>query len=534
MPKRAVLLAVALITACASGFAAADAPAAREFVLADLPQGLSLDPLHTYTSFESQFYTAIYEGLVVPDPRSLEPLPGVATSWEASAGGTVWKFSLRTDARYSNGDRVRAQDFVATWLRMLDPANAAEYSVLFDVIKGARDYRTGAIKDPSKVGIRALSDDVLEVRLERPAAHFLKLLTHISFLPLHPSLLKAADWNNATTVIGNGPYTMKSRTAAEILLEKNPRYWDAANVAVERIRIRFMESDSQGDATDGYITGKYQWVTQGLIQYDKLEAQDKLEAFPMFGTTYFYFACDRAPWSDWRVRRALALLVPWDKVRAKEQFIFPTSSLVPAIPGYPEVKGIETPQLEEATKLLSDAGFPGGKGLPVLTVLVEKDSTGVKAIVQKMADAWKAAIGFSVQFKEVEPGTYLAATRTRDYGMAISTWIGDYADPLTFLQLWTTGSNLNDARVSDPEYDAAVDAAIGIVDSDARYKKLAEAERLLLSKAALLPLDHKAALNLIDTASIDGWFSNPLDLHPFKFIKFKARKSPPEIAMDIR
>ena len=146
MLKRAVFLALSLVVVCAGVLSAADnstTPKVREFVMADSPQSLSLDPLHTFTSFESQFYTAIYEGLVVADPLTLEPVPGVARSWESSRDGKVWTFSLRPDAAYSNGDKVRARDFVASWMRMIDPANNAEYSFFFDVIKGAHAFRTG-------------------------------------------------------------------------------------------------------------------------------------------------------------------------------------------------------------------------------------------------------------------------------------------------------------------------------------------------------------------------------------------------------
>jgi peptide/nickel transport system substrate-binding protein/oligopeptide transport system substrate-binding protein len=532
MLKRAAFLALSILVVCAGVLFAADNPASpkvREFVMADSPQSMSLDPLHTFTSFESQFYTAIYEGLVVADPLTLEPVPGVARSWESSEDGKTWTFFLRSDAFYSNGDRVRARDFVASWLRMIDPANNAEYSFFYDVIKGAHAYRTGAQKDPSTVGITAVSDDELRVELETPAAHFLKLLTHISFLPLHQSLLRSTGWANASTVIGNGPFVMKSRSDAEILLEKNPRYWDAEHVAVDRLRIRFM--DDANDATDGYITGRIQWVTRSLINGDKLQPTDKLEIYPMFGTTYFFFACDQPVWSDWRVRRGLALLVPWDQVRSKEQFSFPSELVIPSIPNYPAVKGIADQQVAEAKKLLADAGYPDGKGLPPLIVKVSSESQGMKTIVQKMADAWKSLIGLNVVLKEVDPNAYLAETRKNDFTIAESTWIGDYADPLTFLQLWTTGSNLNDARFSDKDYDAAVTEAISMTDARKRYRRLADAEQILLTKAAVLPLDHSPAINLINTAVIGGWFSNPLDVHPFKFLSFKAKATPPGIAL---
>jgi len=509
------------------GFSAVtDKPAQpRELVVAYSPQKVNLDPLHTYTSMESQFFTAIYEGLVVPDPLTLEPLPGVASSWTVSKDGTVYTFTLRPDAYYSNGDPVRAQDFVAEWLRMIDPTQNAEYSFLFDVIKGARDFRMGKLKDPSQVGIKALTDKLLEVDLEKPAPHFLKMLSHISFLPIDPAELKQKDWNDARTVIGNGPFTITSKTDQEILLDKNPRYWDVANLGLDRIRIRFI--DDAGEATDAYMKGKITWST--LIETDRLESTDRVVAFPMFGTSYLFFECDKAPWSDWRVRRGLALLVPWDQIRTND-YAFPSAQLIPTITGYPEVKGIDAQNIDEGKKLLADAGFPDGKGLPTLVAKLAKDSYAV-GMVQKMADAWKSLVGLNVDIRQVDPDSYFAQTRVRDYTLGLSTWIGDYADPLTFLQLWTSDSNLNDARFTDKDYDAAVSEATYMTDPAKRYQRLADAEGILLSKAAVLPLFHQAALHLINLDHVDGWYPNPLDIHPFKFIKFKPFRAPQGIAM---
>ncbi len=502
-----------------------DAPRLREFIVAYSPQKVNLDPLHTFTSMESQFFTAIYEGLVVPNPLTLEPMPGVASRWDVNDDGTVYRFTLRPDAVYSNGVPVRAQDFVGEWLRMIDPSQNAEYSFLFDVIKGARAYRLGESKDPATVGIKAVSDRLLEVDLDKPAPHFLKMLTHISFLPVYPPLLKQADWNDGTSVIGDGPFMMTSRTDQEIVLDKNPRYWDAKNLGLDRIRIRFM--DDAGEASDGYITGKITWST--LIQSDKLDATDRIEAFPMFGTTYFFFACDQKPWNDWRVRRGVSLLVPWDQIRTKD-YIFPSDQLVPSINDYPDVKGIADQQVDEGKKLLADAGFPEGKGLPTLVAKVGKDSAAV-GMVQKMAAAWKGLIGLNVDIRQIDPDVYYAETRKRDYTIGISTWIGDYADPLTFLQLWTSSSNLNDARFSDKDYDAAVDEATTMMDPAKRYRRLADAEQILLSHAAILPIYHQAAVHLINLNHVDGWYPNPLDIHPFKFMKFKPFRAPQGIAM---
>ena len=500
--------------------------ATRELVVAYSPKKVNLDPLHTFTAMESQLFTALYEGLLVNNPSTLEPVAGVAEKWESSDKGRVWRFTLRADAAYSNGDPVRAQDFVASWLRMLDPDARAEYSFLFDVIKGARAFRSGLSRDPASVGVRALSEKELEVELEKPAAHFLKLLCHISFLPLHPSLVRSTTWNEAASVIGNGPFVITKKTDAEIVMEKNPRYWDAAGLGLDRIRIRFI--DDAALATDQYFTGRIHWSTIG--QYDKLEARDRFEAFPMFATSFFYFTCDAAPWSDWRVRRGLALLLPWSEIRTSD-FLFATDRLIPAIPNYPEVKGIAGQQLEEGKRLLAEAGFPGGRGLPRIVIKVFSDSSGAE-IAKKFAEAWKSLLGLeAVEVRELAPDDFYPEMKKQDYTLGMSTWIGDYADPLTFLQLWTTGSNLNDARFSDRDYDAAVADSQTMADGSLRYRRQADAEELLLSRAVVLPLSHSAAVHLIDLDRVDGWFPNPLDIHPFKFIRFKEKRTPTGIAM---
>lgn len=518
-----LLLAAALALAPAAGFAAAADPS--ELVVATSRRNVTLDPLHTFTAFESQLFTALYEGLLSADPVTLAPRPGIASSWTVSDDGRTYRFTLRNDAGYSNGDRVRAKDFVDSWMRMIDPAAKAEYSFLFDVIKGVRDWRTGRLRDPKQLGFRALTERLLEVELEQPAAHFLVLLTHIAFSPVHPSLIGASPWDGARTLVSDGPYHLVSRTADEMVLEANRSYWDAGGVAIGRIRVRFY--DDPVKATEDYLAGAVHWSTTG--DFSLVTNPDQFEAFPMFSTSYFFFASDAAPWSDARVRRALALLVPWDQVRT-EDLVYPTSRLVPAISGYPPVKGIEERDAAEARRLLVEAGFPGGRGLPKLVVEVFGDSIAADA-ARVMTEAWSLELGLAVEVRETEGDDYLAALRRRDFDLAVSTWIGDFADPLTFLQLWTTGSNLNDAGFSDPGFDATVAEATGIRDPRERYRKLADAEQLLLDSAAVLPLSHQAVVHLISLSRIEGWYPNPLDLHPFKYLKFRERRAPADVAL---
>jgi peptide/nickel transport system substrate-binding protein/oligopeptide transport system substrate-binding protein len=222
------------------------------------------------------------------------------------------------------------------------------------------------------------------------------------------------------------------------------------------------------------------------------------------------------------------LLVPWNEIRT-EDLVFPTSRLVPEYQGYPAVKGIEERDAAAARALLADAGFPAGRGLPKLTIEVFGDSSAADA-ARVMAETWRLELGLQTEIRETDGDEYFAALRRREFGLAVSTWIGDYADPLTFLQLWTTGSNLNDAGYSDAGFDAKVDEAVGIRNPVERYRKLADAEQALLESAAVLPLNHQAVAHLISLSRIEGWHANLLDLHPFKYLKFRIPRAPHDVA----
>ncbi len=180
------------------------------FIMSVSPPRINLDPLHTFTSTEAQVYTAIYEGLVTYHPFTLEPMPAVAEYWEISADRKTYRFRIRETARYWNGDQVEPDHFRQSWLALIDPENPGEYGSLLDIVKGARDFRLGKNEDPSSVAVRIPEANILEVELDKPAPHFLKILCHHSFSPLHPKMLELDDWTDLDTVLGNGPFTIIS------------------------------------------------------------------------------------------------------------------------------------------------------------------------------------------------------------------------------------------------------------------------------------------------------------------------------------
>jgi peptide/nickel transport system substrate-binding protein/oligopeptide transport system substrate-binding protein len=493
-----------------------------EFVLVYSPKNLVLDPRHIYTTMESELSTGIYEGLLSYHPFSLEPIPAVASQWKVSPDQTVYTFTLRENARFSNGDPIRAQDFLDSWLRVLEPGADAEYSFLLDIIKGARDYRLG--RDVEELGIRVISPTQLVVELERPASHFLKILCHMTLAPVHPSYRDREGWDRDTTLIGNGPYYIYERSPSELVLKKNNLYWDASRVELETVRVRFM--DDPLAITQGFNNGKIHWANNW--DTESLLDRSKIVFNPLFATSYFFFLCTEEPWSDQRVRRALTLLAPWEQIRDEEQVLLPTGNLIPAIPGYPEVESIESSNRQEALSLLEEAGYPGGKGLPAVIFKLPGDSES-RRIAELMAAAWNEELDLESSFRSFPFEIYLEEVKKSDFTIGSATWIGDYADPLTFLQMWTTDSNLNDARFSDEKFDSLIEQSFG-EEGRERYETLGESEGLLLQNAVVLPISHTPAFNLIDLDRVEGWFPNVLNIHPLKYLRFRARRMPPGVA----
>lgn len=530
LPRIAVLIGLLVLLPGIGGLSAQEEEdeegrGPEEFVVSFLEGDLELNPMVTYTSTEAQIYTALYEGLVSYNPRTLDPMPAVARNWDVSPDGLTYQFYLREDARYWNGDRVTADHFRDTWLAILDPNSGSAYSFLFDVIEGAQAYRTGETADPADVGIRAINAGVLEVTLGQPAAHFLDVLCHHSFVPVHPEMRRQADWSDLDTILSNGPYYILERSESELQLVRNELYWDRREVEIPRLRVEF-ENDTVA-TTSRFNRGDIHWLAGG-IAFDQILYPEDIVINPMFATSYFFFRSDEEPYNDPRVRRALVLLLPWDEIRDPEIYFTPAQTLVPPIPRYPEADGITSSDEEEALGLLEEAGFPGGTGLRPVTVRIPGGEDNQR-IADLMEASWGEYLNLEVAVEIVEYPQYFDSLEEDTYELGSISWIGDFADPLTFLQMWTSGSNLNDAGFSSTEYDALIGESMAQAGME-RFETLSEAERIILETGVVLPISHSPAINLIDLARIDGWYPNPLDIHPFKHLRFRSRRPVPGVA----
>jgi peptide/nickel transport system substrate-binding protein/oligopeptide transport system substrate-binding protein len=472
---------------------------------------INLDPQKSQTTEEAEIYTAFYEGLVVYDPLSLRPQPGAAESWAFSKDGKTLTFTLRSGLRFSDDTPLTAQDFVASWIRLLDPATQAPYASLLDAVKGAKAWREGKLTDPSKLGLRAESPTKLVIELNQPAPELVSILCHYAFVPLSASFRKSGQGFPAS----DGPYVVVSRTPKKWILVKNPLYWDRANVQIPKLVFTF--SDDAQKVTEAFKEGNYDWVSDGIdgsaVLSDRL-----ISAFPLFGTTFLYFRVDSKPWNDARVREALWLAAPIQELR--KPYIQPTSVLIPTFEGYPSPKGLLKSDKEQAVKLLAQAGYPDGKGLPPVVVALPEGSESDR-ILELLKSAW-TPLGIKVVGKTIT-GRYYDQIDKTPHVIGYFSWVGDYLDPTTFLLLWKSDSSLNSFGMTDPHYDEILKKA-EYLSGEPRLKVLASAEAYLLDKGLLLPLSHSPGFSLIDRESVGGWYPNPLDIHPFKNLYWKALK----------
>ncbi|GAH62874.1 unnamed protein product, partial [marine sediment metagenome] len=265
------------------------------------------------------------------------------------------------------------------------------------------------------------------------------------------------------------PFYIVERSDRELVLSRNRLYWDTRNVKLDKIRVLFIENAAE--ITEAFNQGKIHWANNW--ETSLLIDRTKIVFNPLFATSYFFFVCEHPPWNDERVRRALALMLPWEEIRS-ESVIFATSRLIPPIPGYPEIEGLSKTNLDEALSLLQEAGYPQGRELPPIIIKVPEDSESER-IAGVMAETWEKNIKLYVNILPYPYDRYLEEVKKTDYMLGSVIWIGDYADPLTFLQMWTGESNLNDARFSDHEFDRLIDESFS-KEGVSRYEQLGMAE----------------------------------------------------------
>ncbi|GMO41523.1 MAG: peptide ABC transporter substrate-binding protein [Treponemataceae bacterium] len=486
-----------------------DAGLQRNFTIIEYPHEYNLDPQTANYSNEAQLFTGLYEGLFSYDPYSLDPVPALASSYKISRDKKTWTFTIRENARFSNGDDITSYTIKNSWLKLLDPNVDAPFASLLDCVEGAEAYRTGK-GSADDVGIEAQDKTTLAVRLLMPTEHLNRILCHHAFAVVHPSGIR----DN----VFSGPFALKEYGADRIVLEKNAFYHSAADVALPSITVIFSEDQEE----NAYLInmGDADWSVSA--NPDKLLDQRAIKVYSEFGTEYFFFKADRFPWNVAEFRSALLTAVPWDKLRAQAHV--PAKTFIYSLHGYSSPSGLTEYDAAEARKMLTAAKKSAGIGendTVNLTIAIS-NSEYMKAQAQILKAAWEE-IGITVEVQTTPPSRYLESIESWKADLFTYTWIGDFADPVAFLELYRGDSTLNITEWKNAEFDDLLSRASACSNSTERFQLLSKAEEVLLNSGAVIPVSHPVSVNVIDTNMVGGWYVNTLDIHPYKYLYFTGR-----------
>jgi oligopeptide transport system substrate-binding protein len=483
----------------------------------------TIDPAFLTGQPDQRVALAVFEGLVTRDPETLAPRPGIADRWTTAEDGLTYSFHLRP-ARWSNGDPVSASDFVAAWKRILTPANAAANAEMLYPIAGASAFHHGETTDFGTVGIAAGDDSTLRVTLAHPTPYFLDLCAGTTYLPVNPRALArfGDDWIRPEHLVANGPFTIADwKLRRRIRLRRNPDYWDAAHVGLATADAIFTEQAST--AFNLYATGETDWIDSSGIPpmiRDLVVARSDCHRSAYLNTYFYRLNVTRPALADPRVRQALGLAI--DKRAIVEHItrsgqIPATHFVPPGLPGYASPPGGDYDPAR-ARALMAEAGYPGGRGFPAIELFFNT-SEEHRPIAEVVQQQWKDVLGIQAELRNQEWKVFLASTRALDYDVSRASWIGDYLDPSTFLDIFRSGNTNNRTGWADAEYDRILDRAAAERDPAARAALYAEAEARLLNHGPIIPIYFYVTLNCYDDRKWQGCAPNLLNLLELKFVR---------------
>jgi oligopeptide transport system substrate-binding protein len=512
----ALLLASSLVTAPL--YAAGTHPETGEaladdqtFVYRVLDEHSSVDPQVVEDVSGSELVRDLFEGLMNQDEDgNLEP--GVALHFEANDAKNVYTFTLRDDAKWSNGDAVTAGDFVYAWQRAVNPELGSPYSWFMELmsIENASAILAGEMPI-GELGVSAIDDHTFQVRLTAALPYFASMTTHATTFPVHAATLEAHgnDWTKPGNIVSNGAYILTEHLPNErSVRERNTMYWNNGATIIDKVVALVINDENV--ALTRYMAGELDRTEIPAGQYPRLSQSnpDETTVFPRLCSYYYTINLTdttNPALLDVRVRRALSLAVDRDiiveKVTAGGQF--PAYTFTPeATAGFnvPDVAAAGMTQAERdalAKELLAEAGY--GDGLEI--ELIYNTSEGHKKIAIAISQMWKQKLGVTVELANQEWKTFLETRGGQDYQIARAGWCGDYNEASTFLDLVDSNSSYNDAKYSNADVDAMLASAKTAADATDLYTKI---EQMIAKDVPIIPIYHYAGNYMIDT-DLKNW-----------------------------
>lgn len=493
------LLALAVTTAVS----AAEVPPgtalaqSQEIVRHIKDEPASLDPAKAVGLPEIQVIRDLFEGLTNQDAKG-NIIPGVATQWQTTDNKT-WYFTLRKDARWSNGDPVTASDFVYSWRRLVDP-NIGSTFAWFAELAGIQN--AGAITKgemtPDKLGVTALDNHRLKVTLDKPVPWFVSLTANFSLFPVPEKVIEKVgkEWTQPGSLVGNGAYKLQQRVVNEkLVLVRNDQYWDNAHSVLTKVT--FVPINEESSATKRYRSNDIditESFPKNLYSMLKKALPGQVYTPDQLGTYYYAFNTTKGPTADVRVRKALSWSIDRKIIAEKvlgtgEKPAWHFTADVTA--GYKPKPGFLQQHSQEelnaqAKALLAAAGY--GPTHPLDLTLLYNSSENNQKIAIAVASMWKKNLGVSVKLQNQEWKTYIDSRNTGNFDVIRASWVGDYNEPSTFLSLLTSTHSGNIAKFKSPEYDAILDKAGRESNSEARNDDYNRAEQILADQVPIAPI----------------------------------------------
>jgi oligopeptide transport system substrate-binding protein len=485
----------------------------QTFTYRVLDEHSSVDPQVVEDVSGSEIVRDLFEGLYNQDADG-NLVPGVALSHTTNATKDVYTFKLRPEAKWSNGEPVVAGDFVYAWQRLVDPELASPYSWFGELmsIENASAILAGE-KDKSELGIKALDDHTLEVRLTASLPYFPLMTTHASTFPVNKAVVEkyGAEWTKPENIVSNGAYVLTEHVPSErSVRERNPMYWDNEHTVIDKVVALVINDENV--ALTRYFAGELDKTEVPAGQYPKLKAEypDEAVSFPRLCNYYYTFnLSDSGPeaFKDVRVRQALSLALDRDiiveKVLAGGQR--PAYTFTPAatagftVPDVPIASMSQAERDAKAKELLAEAGYDASN--PLKFELLYNTSEGHKKIAIAASQMWKQKLGVEATLANQEWKTFLDTRGNQNFDLARGAWCGDYNEASTFLDLLTTPSGYNDGKYSNARVDELMTKA---KTSDNPQPLYTEVEQIVANDVPIVPVYHYAGVLMLDT-DLGGW-----------------------------
>lgn len=499
MFKKILIISLTLIMIFAVSCSSSKTRNNKELFINAGEEPKTIDP--TLSGNDFVYPRHVFETLITKD-ISGNLQAGACESLNISDNGLVYTFNLRTNAKWSDGKNVIADDFVYALQRAANPLSGAEYTSFIEYIKNAAKILSRELP-VEQLGVKAINDYTLEITLEAPIGYFLDILTYPIFAPVRKDIIEqyGDQWSlKPESYIGNGAFIMTERKLDEkIVVVKNTNYWNKNNIVPEKITFVMMKDANLALAgiKDGSLDFSVYIIEQDL---EKLKSEGIVNIAPYFSTVAFGINATNEVLKDTRIRKALSLAI--DRNYIVENVVptakSPTSAWVPV--GAYDVEGdfrenggeyidlskeAYSNNVEMAKQLMAEAGYPNGEGFPVLEYKTTADLVYIQ-VAEAIQQMWKENLGIDLQISSMEWAAYQQMRSEKNYQLIRTLWIGDYSDPMTFLENYLSYRSQNTSGYSNKQFDNYIESARNSVKQEIRMKAMHEAEKILIAEDNLL------------------------------------------------